>query len=130
MSEAAHVKPCVSCPYRCDVPSGIWHPDEYAKLPPYDRNEAFEKFMCHSERSKLCRGWLSVHCESVAVRLCMSKGDVTPEEVFAKPLVKLFNTGLAAAVHGMKQVNRPGKKAREMIASLTKKLTSAPAAPK
>ena len=36
-SRRVRPKPCASCPYRCDVPSGVWHPDEYAKLEVYDR---------------------------------------------------------------------------------------------
>lgn len=29
-------KPCASCPYRRDVPEGVWHPEEYSKLRAYD----------------------------------------------------------------------------------------------
>jgi hypothetical protein len=29
-------KPCESCPYRKDVPSGVWSEGEYRKLPQYD----------------------------------------------------------------------------------------------
>ena len=33
--------PCGSCPYRQDVPSGVWAASEYEKLPAYDAPETF-----------------------------------------------------------------------------------------
>ena len=49
-------RPCPSCPYRRDVPSGIWHESEYAKLPQFDGPTqdqlaagAFALFHCHSQ---------------------------------------------------------------------------------
>ena len=42
--------PCGSCPYRRDVPSGIWEQHEYDKLPEYD-GQTWEQnpalFLCH-----------------------------------------------------------------------------------
>lgn len=32
--------PCHSCPYRRDVPSGVWATEEYDKLLPYDADTA------------------------------------------------------------------------------------------
>lgn len=43
-------QPCASCPYRRDVPSGIWAAEEYAKLPAYDADTPFQPphlFLCH-----------------------------------------------------------------------------------
>ena len=53
---------CASCPYRKDVPSGIWEQSEYDKLPKYD-GETWEQagalFMCHLRDGCLCGGWLA-----------------------------------------------------------------------
>jgi hypothetical protein len=42
--------PCASCPYRKDVPSGLWDKAEYDKILPYD-NETWAQplvtFGCH-----------------------------------------------------------------------------------
>ena len=78
--------PCTSCPYRKDTPSGIWHPTEYEKLRQYDDPQtSFAVFLCHysldSNRDTACRGWLSVACESVAVRLAVLRGTFTVEQV-------------------------------------------------
>ena len=56
--------PCVTCPYRCDVPSGVWAAEEYAKLPEYDAptwQQPPALFMCHSHPDGLCTGWLQSH---------------------------------------------------------------------
>jgi hypothetical protein len=55
--------PCKSCPYRRDVPSGIWHSSEYDKLPQYD-GEIVDQLMkggqalfdCHQRDGNLCAG--------------------------------------------------------------------------
>lgn len=128
MSKELHVpaEPCASCPYRKDVPHGIWHPTEYAKLRTYDDGfqeiPALGVFLCHAsnfkDRDSVCRGWLSVHCDSVAVRLGVITGQIPPEAPFAKVKAKLFKTGKAAADAGMRAINRPGKAARKMIDKL------------
>jgi hypothetical protein len=48
-------RPCPTCPYRRDVPSGIWQASEYSKLPRYDNDVpdqlaagATGLFYCHS----------------------------------------------------------------------------------
>lgn len=33
---AARREPCSACPYRVDVPAGVWAREEYDKLDPYD----------------------------------------------------------------------------------------------
>ncbi len=117
---AATKTPCPSCPYRRDCPSGVWAFKEYESLRLYDANESIAKFMCHSDPAKLCRGWLSVHAESLAVRvLTRVRGSVSEEEVYANPPVPLFASGNQAADHGQRQIQRPGKKARRMIEKIT-----------
>ena len=50
-------RPCGSCPYRRDAPSGIWSREEYEKLPEYDKPTAYQPpqvFMCHRNAGCLC----------------------------------------------------------------------------
>ena len=123
--------PCTSCPYRKDVPSGVWHFDEYEKLREYDNVEihadgsvqgALMPFLCHHTfdmpMETVCRGWLTVHQESVAVRLAVLKGAVTVEEVYAEVPEKLYATGNEAADFGQKKIEQPSRKARTVISRL------------
>lgn len=114
--------PCTSCPYRKDVPSGVWHFDEYEKLREYDTNEAVGTFLCHHtldmSMETVCRGWLTVHQESVAVRLAILTGAVTVEEVYAEVPEKLYATGNEAADFGQKKIEQPSRKARTVISRL------------
>lgn len=113
--------PCTTCPYRRDVPSGIWSADEYAKLPPYDRPTMEQPptlFMCHQNSDGLCTGWLQSYAnrehryDLLALRLSYRQFSREVSRVaLMEPLVKLFRTGAAAANHGMKAIRRPGRKA-------------------
>lgn len=118
-------KPCSSCPYRKDHPSGVWHHEEYEKLRDYDHNRAFGIFLCHQTNAHgietACRGWMSVARESVAVRLGMAQGEFTPEQVYAECGVPLHATGDAAADAGQKKLARPPAKASTMIERLVRK---------
>lgn len=117
-------KPCESCPYSKLAPPGIWDKSEYNKLPEYDENppsgtQALSVFLCHHSpqigKDSVCRGWLSVHQHSVAVRLGMMCGSFTPEQVYAKPLVPLYKTGSEAAAAGIARIKRPSKSAKQKI---------------
>ena len=86
--------PCPTCPYRRDVPSGIWDESEYAKLELYDeptdrRLPQTALFLCHTTPESPCRGWLTVHRESVAVRLApMGRIEsISSIEVYPHPIV-------------------------------------------
>lgn len=72
--------PCTTCPYRRDVPSGIWAPEEYQKLLAYDRptmQQPAALFMCHQGAGGLCTGW--VQCHAKAGDPCIDpKSDATP----------------------------------------------------
>ena len=53
--------PCATCPYRRDVPAGIWHPTEYAKLAEFDESPGpLKTFLCHNSPDTpgdtACRG--------------------------------------------------------------------------
>lgn len=121
--------PCQSCPYRKDVPSGIWSTEEYDKILPYD-NETWMQpakvFMCHQADGCLCRGWLDTHgIDLLGLRLACSKGEVDTEAVGKAldegPAVPVFQSAEQAARHGRRSIKRPGRKAREMVAKIERK---------
>lgn len=118
--------PCRSCPYRRDVPAGVWNAREYAKLPGYD-GETWEQppklFFCHQKDGRLCAGWVAVHDmrHNLAVRLF----PVAPMVFAYESPVPVFSSGTEAALHGLSGVARPGPAARAMIARLERKLKAA-----
>ena len=119
-------QPCGSCPYRRDVPSGLWSPEEYAKLPAYD-GQTWEQptslFMCHQRDGCLCAGWLACHDTDhlLALRLhCVDPsafGYVSP--------VPVFGSGAEAAAHGSADIDAPGIAARRMIVGLERRIAPA-----
>lgn len=126
-SKPLHVDrlPCSTCPYRRDTPSGVWAPSEYAKLPLYDDNDAFGIFLCHhtnsTGRETVCRGWLTVHCESAAARLAELQGFVTGEQRYADVDTPLYSTGREACDAGMADVPDPSPAAQRAVDRLVKK---------
>ena len=115
--------PCGTCPYRRDVPNGVWHPDEYAKLPRYDGgtlqqllNGGTGLFYCHQQDGKLCAGWVGCHDmhEAVAVRLT----PIAPEAYDYVSPVPLFAPGAEAAAHGLVGVADPDARALAAIEKL------------
>lgn len=110
----AHVapNPCASCPYRRDVPAGIWHPDEYAKLPAYDADtgdQPYQAFGCHRDDGRLCAGWLGHRrpMHLLAVRIGVISGKLPPEIGGYTTDVPLFEHGAAAAAHGLSGITDP-----------------------
>jgi Family of unknown function (DUF6283) len=115
--------PCSTCPYRKDTPPGVWSADEYEKLRLYDEPEfdpdypeamrlpEFAAFLCHHSLTQpgdtLCRGWLTVHSDSVAVRLTVAKGAVTWDQVDAPVTVELYASGNEAADAGEVAIEAP-----------------------
>lgn len=129
--------PCTTCPYRRDTPTGIWDRSEYEKLPAYDNREfgatPVATFHCHQEKEigkpTVCRGWLSVHPDCLAVRLARCSGLITREqmaEIPIKPDPALYSSGTQAFREGIKGIKRPGKKARVAIEKLTKRREASP----
>ena len=119
-------RPCTTCPYRRDVPSGIWHPDEYAKLPGYDGDVpeqagagAFGVFLCHQKDGHLCAGWVGCHdmANNLAVRMSHRDLDIDAVLGYVSP-VPLFASGAEAAAHGMREIGSPGAGARSAVDSL------------
>lgn len=123
-------RPCNTCPYRCDTPPGVWHPDEYEKLARYDDQPdgqlpALATFHCHQENATgdptVCRGWLSVHAESPAVRLAIIDGKVTVDQVYAEADVDLYESGAEAQAAGIAAVAAPGGDAVDAIRKLVRR---------
>ncbi|WP_431728503.1 DUF6283 family protein [Verrucosispora sp. TAA-831] len=122
--------PCGTCPYRLDVPSGVWASEEYAKLPLYDRptwDQPTGVFACHQQDGRVCAGWAGCHdtAELLALRLAANFGVLDPDELdatidYVSP-VPLHPTGQAAADHGMADVDSPGPRARRAIDRLLAK---------
>lgn len=122
-------RPCESCPYRIDVPSGIWAPEQYAKLIAYDRptwDQPPNLFLCHQTtaddgRARLCAGWVGCRgSELLALRLPGSS--LTDDDLAAArryvSAIPLFPNGTAAANHGLRETDNPSPKARRMIDKL------------
>jgi hypothetical protein len=118
--------PCRSCPYRKDVPSGVWAPEEYDKLPLYDAetfDQPFGAFYCHQQDGRLCAGWVGCHDMQESLGLRMAK--LTPEDYelaldYESP-VELFASGAEAAAHGKAEITNPSLPARRTIDRLARK---------
>lgn len=126
-------RPCGSCPYRCDVPPGVWDAVEYAKLPAFDGptyTQPPSVFLCHQEDGRLCAGWAAVHdmADSLGLRLAVSRGDLTPAEVQEvidyETDVPLFESGAEAAAYGVAAVSMPPASALRVIEKLRGKVKS------
>lgn len=128
--KAPAVAPCVSCPYRRDVPSGVWAAEEYAKLPGYDL-PTWEQppgvFLCHQRDERVCAGWAAVHGDehALALRLAVATG-LMPEALYAEIVdyetdVPLFGSGAEAATHGLAEIERPRERAVRVIQRIERK---------
>lgn len=119
--------PCVSCPYRRDVPSGIWSREEYEKLRGYDgeisdqaKAGAHGVFSCHQADGHVCAGWAGCHDlhETFAGRLHYRHLD--PSVFDYESPVPLFDSGNEAADHGERDIGEPGEEARDQIEKITR----------
>jgi hypothetical protein len=121
--------PCGSCPYRKDVPSGIWSAREYDKLPAYDgemveqiMGGAHAPFFCHQRDGNLCAGWVACHGAVDLAALRLTRYRIDPAVFDYKSPVPVFASGAEARAHGIRDIERPGVRARRMIAGLVRKL--------
>lgn len=120
--------PCVSCPYRQDVPSGIWAPHEYEKLPRYDGEMAeqvyagaFQLFDCHQKDGNLCAGWIAAHGADNLLA-CRLNHDGVNEEVWSyESPVPVFSNGQEARDHGMRDIDNPSLEAHRTMERLIRK---------
>lgn len=122
---AVRKRPCPTCPYRRDVPSGIWDESEYRKLPAYDGDVpdqfaagATGLFQCHQRDGQLCGGWVGCHDmrSNLAVRLHADHVDPAVYD-YVSP-VPLFASGAEAASHGLRDLTAPGDAAQDKIRQL------------
>lgn len=124
-------RPCRTCPYRQDVPSGVWDRSEYDKLPRYDRPTPYQPasiFVCHltegnGKLHRVCAGWAGCHDgdELLALRISVSTSVrvISPEThrltVLYESPVPLFASGAEAAAHGLRDLEDPSEGARSAI---------------
>ena len=118
--------PCPTCPYRRDVPSGVWSAEEYDKLTEYDGDTleqvakgAFRVFFCHQRTNEVCAGWCGTHDmdENLAIRLSRENLDIEAIRSYQSP-VPLFDSGAEAAEHGKREIESPSPEAVEKIDQL------------
>jgi hypothetical protein len=115
--------PCGTCPYRRDVPSGVWHETEYKKLPDYDAptyGQPQRLFMCHQQDGCLCGGWLLAHDRDNLLALRLHGRELDPSVWTYDPPVAVFQSGAAAAAHGLADVDNPSPAALRKIDGLIK----------
>lgn len=125
----ARKNPCGSCPYRANVPSGIWHEDEYRKLERYDGDVAEQAtkgatavFLCPQGEQEACTGWLGHRdpAELLAVRLGVAGGTLDPECLSYRTDAELHSSGEAAAAHGMADIAAPTVEAEAAIEKIVR----------
>ncbi|WP_353962952.1 DUF6283 family protein [Streptomyces sp. NBC_00878] len=131
-------RPCESCPYRRDVPAGIWASEEYAKLRRYDAETPDQPaglFQCHqadadSAVRRVCAGWAGCHEgeELLALRLAVLDGCIDAATYrtvveYVSP-VPLFPSGSEAAAHGGAGIAAPVKEARRLINKIARHATT------
>lgn len=125
--------PCASCPYRQDVPPGVWSEEDYRKLEAYDRptwDQPPGLFLCHQNGSgdecrRVCAGWCGTHGDGLlGLRLAaarpeseMAAGDVEAALRYKAP-VPLFATGAEACAHGLSGIDDPTPAAVAMAAKI------------
>lgn len=118
--------PCGSCPYRRDVPSGVWAAEEYEKLPPYDRETGEQPpavFHCHRQDGRVCAGWAGCHDmeESLGARLAASMGWIEGDALLGyETSTPLWDSGAEAAEHGLREIGSPSPEAQRVIGKLTR----------
>jgi len=120
-------RPCASCPYRKDAPSGLWARDEYEKLPSYDgeiidqlMNGGIGVFLCHQKNGHLCAGWVAAHGPQNLLALRLDH-DIDPSVYDYKTDIPVFSSGSEAYAHGIRDMEEPGRKAQKLMVKLLEK---------
>ncbi len=124
-------RPCESCPYRRDVPSGVWAAEEYEKLRAYDADTMYQPpglFMCHQQDGRVCAGWCGTHDMSQSLGLRIAAHDLDEAVVlvcldYTSP-VPLFSSGNEAAEHGLTERESPGSGAQRLMAKIERRRAS------
>ncbi|MEU1667151.1 DUF6283 family protein [Streptomyces sparsogenes] len=125
--------PCDSCPYRLDVPSGVWEYEEYEKLRRYDAVTSEQPpglFQCPqadagSAARRICAGWAGCHGQGLlGLRVALLEGWID-EAAFQAAVeyrspVPLFGSGNEAADHGQADIHQPTAEAAQLIGKLSR----------
>lgn len=72
----------------------------------------------------MCRGWLDVHPKEhlLSLRLAAGRSMIDPAVIDLPPSgVPVFESGAAAAEHGMTEIEDPGEQALHVINKLSKR---------
>ena len=115
---------CSACPYRRDVPSGVWGAHEYDKLPPYDAPTARQPlngFACHATPSHYCHGWAVVHSNRGSEHELLALRVFAARTAIPEPGVPLFASGAEAAEHGKRDIDNPSPEAVAVVERLMSK---------
>lgn len=120
-------RPCASCPYRRDAPSGLWEAHEYDKLPAYD-GEIIEQlaagatgtFLCHQRNGLLCAGWVAAHGPRNLLALRLDRRVDASVFDYATD-TPVFASGAEARDHGLRDIEEPGAKALRLMPKLLRK---------
>lgn len=117
--------PCKSCPYRKDVPSGVWAAHEYEKLPKYDGSILEQVltgnlavFYCHQQDGQMCAGWVATHGAGELAALRLKAAEVDPAVWTYRSPVPVFGSGQEACDHGVREIEQPGEDAERVIERL------------
>lgn len=116
-------RPCSACPYRTDVPSGVWSRDEYDKLRRYDVETPFQPargFSCHATPDFYCHGWAMVHTSRGSAYDVLALRIDPPTEWPDPSGVELFDSGAEAADHGQRDADSPDMTAVVAIEKLVR----------
>jgi len=116
-------RPCSACPYRKDVPSGIWAPEEYDKLRNYDNETPYQPyngFSCHATPEFYCNGWAMCHTARGAAYDLMALRFDPPAEWPDPSGVELFGSAAEAADHGQRDADAPAEAAVVAIEKLVR----------
>jgi hypothetical protein len=120
MATEIRSNPCLACPYRKDVPSGIWAQHEYDKLREYDEptmDQPMSAFSCHATPERICNGWAVVHnnrgheYELIALRVIGVTEEATSD-------VALYASGNEAADYGERDIEDPSEEAKDHVQRL------------
>lgn len=121
MTSPVRPRTCSACPYRRDVPSGIWAEHEYQKLCEYDQpllNQPLAPFACHATPTHLCAGWAHTEHHHPHGLLALRLNGTPPPDGLDDTC---FPTGREAAEHGRRDIANPGRAARQAMAKLAAK---------
>lgn len=120
------VRPCAFCPYRRDVPSGVWATEEYDVLRRFDGDiadqaaaGAVRPFACHASPECLCAGWVGHRdpTDLLALRIGVCH-DLDPSVMDYRTDVPLWESGAAAADHGQADIDNPDDRAAAAVRKL------------